>query len=152
MQINDEQWQKLQPFLVGEETHPGATGRDNRLFINTILWLVMHEARWSQLPPEFGKWPTAYMRFRRWNESGIWRQIANHANAGPELQHILNAIAAYGDAYAWRSSHRKFVGKNKFANRRDHQKQPLAPVPEYIDEHGKEQGCGSNWIWLMTHK
>jgi len=152
MQINDDQWQKLKPFLLGGETHPGVTGRNNRMFVDTILWVVLNGAKWSELPPEFGKWETAYMRFRRWNQAGIWQQMANHAGADPELQRMLNAIAKFGDDYAWRSSRRTLIRKNKMAYESGLGKQPLPPTPDGVRERGKTPDLDTNWLWLLTRK
>ncbi|AMO98087.1 hypothetical protein CAter282_0130 [Collimonas arenae] len=152
MPINNDQWQKLKPFLPGGENAPGVTGRDNRLFVNAIFWIVLNEAKWSQLPSGFGQWQTAYMRFRRWNQAGIWRQMADHVDADPALQRMLDAIAAFGDDYAWRLSRRTLIRKNKVAHGSGLPRQPLPPAPDAAKERGKAQNLDTNWIWLLTHK
>ena len=32
-------------------------------------------ASWRDLPPEFGKWETAYQRYRLWGDLGIWPRL-----------------------------------------------------------------------------
>ncbi len=38
--IADELWQKIKPLLPGKSGDPGATGRDNRRFMEAVLWRV----------------------------------------------------------------------------------------------------------------
>ena len=40
-----------------------------------ILWVARTGAPWRDLPPEFGKWNTVYVRFRRWALAGVTTRI-----------------------------------------------------------------------------
>lgn len=97
MKLRDSQWQKLEPLLIGKQGDPGARGRNNRLFIDAVLWIIDNKALWRSLPPEFGKWNTTYMRFRRWNECGVWRQLEQNLYDDHELLSMFRDIVAYGD-------------------------------------------------------
>ena len=33
-------------------------------------------ASWRDMPLEFGKWETAYRRYRLWRDTGLWHTIA----------------------------------------------------------------------------
>ncbi len=39
-EISDEQWNIIKDHLPGKEGDPGATAKDNRLFINAIFWIA----------------------------------------------------------------------------------------------------------------
>jgi transposase len=41
-----------------------------------ILWVVRTRASWRDMPLEFGKWETAYKRYRLWRDTGLWQIIA----------------------------------------------------------------------------
>jgi putative transposase len=41
-ELSDGQWVKIAPLLPGKAGDPGRTGSDNRVFINTCLW-VLHQ-------------------------------------------------------------------------------------------------------------
>lgn len=106
MKLHDSQWQKLEPLMVGKQGDPGAKGRDNRLFIDAVLWIISSKSIWRNLPPEFGKWNTTYMRFRRWNECDIWRQLEQDMVDDPLLKAIFHEIVAYGDQQTGRIKQR----------------------------------------------
>jgi transposase len=70
--LNEERWALISAALPGKEGDPGCHGRDNRLFIEAVLWIARTGSPWRALPPRFGKWYTAYTRFRRWSAKGVW--------------------------------------------------------------------------------
>ncbi len=87
--ISDELWKKIAPLLPGKAGDPGATGRDNRRFMEAILWRVRTGAPWRDLPGEFGKWNTVFKRFRRWAEAGIFESLFNGMKGEPDLEYVL---------------------------------------------------------------
>ena len=53
--LNDAQWAIIEPFTLGKKSDPGQTGRDPRLFMEAVLWIVRTGAQWRELPEEFDK-------------------------------------------------------------------------------------------------
>lgn len=74
-EITDQHWDAIKDFLPGKEGDPGATAKDNRLFINAVLWIAKTGAPWRDLPERFGKWDTAFQRFNRWCKNGVFQSI-----------------------------------------------------------------------------
>jgi transposase len=64
--LTDERWSILAPILPGQRGQWGGIAKDNRLFMNAILWILRTGAPWRDLPKEFGKWSSVHQRFRRW--------------------------------------------------------------------------------------
>ena len=60
--LSDAHWAIVEPFCPGTPKHPGQTGRDPRLFMKAVLWIVRTGAQWRELPDEFGKWNWAAPR------------------------------------------------------------------------------------------
>ncbi len=58
--LSEEQWDRIAPELPGKVGDPGATARDNRLFVEAVLWIAWTGAPWRDLPQEFGNWFTVY--------------------------------------------------------------------------------------------
>ena len=67
-----------QGLLPGREGHVGVTAKDNRLFVEAVLWRYHTGSPWRDLPERFGDWKNTHRRFSRWAESGIWYRIFKH--------------------------------------------------------------------------
>lgn len=73
--LDDRRWAMISTSLPGKKGDAGCHGRDNRLFIEAVLWIVRTGSPWRSLPPRFGKWYTAYTRFRRWTTKSVWPEV-----------------------------------------------------------------------------
>lgn len=40
-----------------------------------MLWVLRTRSAWRDMPSEFGKWETAYKRYRLWRDMGLWQRI-----------------------------------------------------------------------------
>src|SRR5260370_41417334 len=74
-EITDYHWDAIKDFLPGKEGDPGATAKDNRWFINAILWIAKTGAPWRDLPERFGNWNSVFQRFNRWCKAGVFQRI-----------------------------------------------------------------------------
>lgn len=113
MKLRDDQWARIEPLLLGKQEDPGFSGRNNRLFIDAVIWRASYRGRWRDMPPEFGKWNTTYIRFKRWNVVGVWRSLAQNMRDDQELRESLEKIVAYGDEQIFRSQQLLIRNGNK---------------------------------------
>jgi transposase len=88
-ELSDAMWERMGPLLPGKDTDPGRTGRDNRLFIEAVLWLARSGAHWRVLPKAFGRWHTVYQRFSRWCRNGVWESLFKALSSDPDFEYIL---------------------------------------------------------------
>ena len=95
MMLSDEQWNKIEPLLSGKESDCGVTARNNRLFLEAVLWINRTGAPWRDLPACFGHWHRAYVRYNRWAHKGVWERVfqALAVHADIEILHIDGTIA-----------------------------------------------------------
>ena len=70
--ISDEHWERIEDLLPGRAGDPGVTAKDNRLFIDAVLWIGKTGAPWRDLPERFGKSNSAWRRYDRWSAKGVW--------------------------------------------------------------------------------
>ena len=61
--------------MPGKAGDAGRSAADNRLFVNAVLWVARSGAPWRDLPERFGPWNSAYRRFRRWAQKGVWQRV-----------------------------------------------------------------------------
>lgn len=47
--LSDRQWDRMSDRIIGRSDQCGLTGRDNRMFIEAVLWLVRTGAPWRDL-------------------------------------------------------------------------------------------------------
>jgi len=74
--LRDDQWERLQQIgLPGQEGKVGVTAKDNRLFIEAVLYRFRAGIPWRDLPERFGNWHRIYVRFDRWSKQGVWQKI-----------------------------------------------------------------------------
>src|SRR3954465_9127574 len=76
-ELTDAQWQRIEALLPDKASDPGRTARDNRLFINGVLWVLRSGAHWHDLPERYGKWKSVHTRFGRWAKRGVWERVFN---------------------------------------------------------------------------
>jgi putative transposase len=87
-EISDEQFERIAPLLSGKPGDPGRNARDNRQFINAVLWIARTGAPWPDLPERFGPYDSVYQRFNRWAKKGRWQAIFE-ALQDPDLEWLM---------------------------------------------------------------
>ena len=87
--LSDAQWARIAALVPGKDGDPGRHGRDNRLFVDAVLWECRTGAPWRDLPAEFGNWNSVFRRFRRWAQNGVWSRIFEILIEDPDLEHLI---------------------------------------------------------------
>ena len=73
-QLGEGQWQRIAAFLEGERG-AGRPPKDDRRFVEAVLWWRRTGVPWRDLPDEFGPWKTVFNRFDRWSKTGKWNRM-----------------------------------------------------------------------------
>lgn len=74
--LREDQWARLEALLPGKQGDPGRTARDNRRFVEAVLWVMRTGSPWRDLPEELGQWHRTFVRFSRWRQKGVWERVA----------------------------------------------------------------------------
>ena len=99
-EIKDEDWECINDMLPGQPGDPGVTAKDNRLFINAVLWIGKTGAPLRDLPERFGFWGSVGKRFDRWAMKGVWERVFE-ALQDPDLEWLIvdsTVVRAYQHA------------------------------------------------------
>lgn len=73
--LSDGQWQRIKDLLPGQAGQPGATAKDNRLFVDAVLYRYRAGIPWRDLPARFGDFRVVHTRHSRWSRGGVWRRV-----------------------------------------------------------------------------
>ena len=73
--LRDDQWERIKDMLPGRQGTVGATAKDNRLFVEAVLYRYRAGIRRRDLPERFGDFRVVHTRFSRWNRKGVWQDI-----------------------------------------------------------------------------
>ena len=73
--ISDADWARIEHLLPGRPGQHGGVARDNRRFIDAVLYVARTGIPWEDLPERFGNWNSQWRRFDRWAEKGRWDPI-----------------------------------------------------------------------------
>lgn len=74
-QLTDEKWARIAPLLASKPERGGRPPRDNRNFLEAVLWWRRTGVPWRDLPDAFGPWKTVFNRFDRWSKAGRWNKL-----------------------------------------------------------------------------
>ena len=87
--VDDATWAKVEGLLPGKASDRGVTARDNRLFLEAVLWRVRTGLPWRDLPGDFGNWNSVFQRFRRWAVAGVFDRIFERLSGEPDFEYAL---------------------------------------------------------------
>lgn len=87
--ITDRAWELIASHLPGKLHDRGGTARDNRQFINAVIWILRTGAPWRDLPPVYGDWKNTHRRFCRWRDKGVWEQLLNIVIDDPDFECLM---------------------------------------------------------------
>ncbi len=87
--LRNDQWERIEHLLPGKDTDCGVTAKDNRLFVEAVLWIARTGSPWRDLPPELGNWHNVYTRYSRWGKKGVWDRVVEATSLRADLQALL---------------------------------------------------------------
>jgi transposase len=87
--VRDTVCEKVASLLPGKVSDRGVTAKDNRLFLEAVLWRVRTGQPWRDLPSNFGNWNSVFQRFRRWVRAGVFERLFERLSGEPDFEYAL---------------------------------------------------------------
>src|ERR1700745_2160343 len=87
--LRDDQWERIKGLLPGREGSVGVTARDNRLFVEAVLYRYRAGIPWRDLPERFGDFRQVHTRWSRWADSGVWRKVFDVLAADADNEYAM---------------------------------------------------------------
>ena len=94
--LSDAAWERMAPLIIGRPDQKGSTGRDNRMFVEGVLWIVRTGSPWRDLPEAFGDWNSVFRRFSRWSIIDLTRRpfLTQHNGTTLIVAHDVERVLA----------------------------------------------------------
>jgi transposase len=87
--LRDDQGERIKDLLPGRPGHVGATAKDNRLFVEAVLYRYRAGLPWRDLPERFGDWKKVHTRFGRWAKGGVWAKLFQRLAGEADNEHAI---------------------------------------------------------------
>jgi len=87
--LRDDQWERIENLLPGRADTVGFTAKDNRLFVDAVLYRYRAGIPWRDLPARFGAWKAVHTRFSRWAERGVWESVFKHLATDADNEYAM---------------------------------------------------------------
>lgn len=87
--LRDDQWERIKDLLPGREGHVGVTARDNRGFVEAVLYRYRAGIPWRDLPERFGDYRVVHTRHMRWSRGGVWGRIFKHLSKDADNEYAM---------------------------------------------------------------
>jgi transposase len=87
--LRDDQWNRVKDLLPGRAGSVGATARDNRLFVEAVLYRYRAGIPWRDLPERFGDSIKVHTRFSRWAKGGVWKRVFEHLAGDADNEYAM---------------------------------------------------------------
>lgn len=69
--LRDDQWERIEALLPGRAGTVEVMAKDNRLFIEAVLYRYRAGLPWRDLPARFGDFRVVHTHHSRWAKSGV---------------------------------------------------------------------------------
>lgn len=63
--------------------------RDNRLFVEAVLYRYRSGIPWRDLPERFGDFRVVHLRHSRWSKSGVWERVFKTLSQDPDNEYVM---------------------------------------------------------------
>ena len=87
--LRDDQWERIKDLLPGRQGHVGVTARDNRLFVDAVLYRYRAGIAWRDLPGRFGDFRVVHLRHSRWSRWGVWQRVFEVLAQDADNEYVL---------------------------------------------------------------
>lgn len=139
--LTEYQWERIAPLLPGKIGDVGVTAKDNRLFVEAVVYRYRTGIPWRDLPARFGDFRVVHTRFSRWAKRGAWEFVFNElaSDADNEYAMIDSTVVR---------AHQHGAGAKKRGRRPGHRAQQR----RFEHQDPRHHGCHGQPHWLFSDR
>ena len=86
--MTEEDWMIVLKLFEASRSRRGDKGRDDRKFLEALLYFVVHNITWRALPERFGHWNSVWKRFWRSSRAGTFEAFFDALAAMSGTAHL----------------------------------------------------------------
>ena len=90
------EWERVRHLMPPQRPSVGRPNHDHRTLLAGILWVLRTPAPWREMPACYGKFNTAFVRYRLWCRQGLWQPIIDAL--GPDAPPVRRTLVAVTDS------------------------------------------------------
>jgi transposase len=87
--LRNDQWERIEGLLPGRIDTVGVTAKDNRLFVEAVLYRYRSGCAWRDIPERFGDFRVVHTRHTRWSKSGTWQRVFEALAADADNEYAM---------------------------------------------------------------
>ena len=87
--MTEADWTIILQVFRGSCSRRGDKGRDDRKFLEALLYFTVHNITWRALPAQFGNWNSVWKRFWRLSRAGTFEAFFDALAAMSETAHLV---------------------------------------------------------------
>jgi transposase len=87
--LSEDARERMAPLIIGRPNQKGSTGRDNRIFVEGLLWIVRIGSPLRDFPKAFGEWNSVFRHFSSWSQKGVWLRIFEAMADDPDFEYLI---------------------------------------------------------------
>lgn len=135
--LRDNQWDRISRHIIGDARTRGSSGRDNRMFVEAVLWIACTGSPWRDLPEVFGDWNSVFRRFSRWSQKRVWWRVFEAMSDDRDFEYlIIDSTIIRAHQHASGAKKGLKIGPWPFSRRPKHQ---------------NSYGCAWSWMPRALH-
>jgi transposase len=110
--LRDDPGERIKDWLPGRDGHVGVTAKDNRLFVEAVVYRSRAGIPWRDWPERLGPWKAVHTRFSRGAASGVWERVFQHLAGEADNEYAL-IDSTIVRAHQHRAGAQKKTGQSK---------------------------------------
>ena len=87
--LTEDDWTILLEVFDASLPRRGDKAKDNRRFLEAVLYFTVHNITWRALPIEFGNWNSVWKRFWRLSHSGVFELFFETLASLSDTAHLV---------------------------------------------------------------
>ena len=87
--LREDQWVAIEALLPGREGSVGVSAKNNRLFVEAVLYRYRAGLPWRDLPERLGDWKNVHRRHSRWAKTGVWQRVLERLAQLPDNEYAM---------------------------------------------------------------